>query len=35
MDDVNKNDKGITLNIPVRKPNTEIPVIELSWNNVI
>ena len=29
MDDVNKNDKGITLNIPVRKPNTEIPVIEL------
>ena len=29
MDDVKKNDKGITLNIPVRKPNTEIPVIEL------
>ena len=32
LDDVDKNDRGLKLNIPVKPPNSEIPVIELFLN---
>jgi alpha-L-fucosidase len=32
LDDVKKDDDGLKITIPVRKPNVEIPVIELFLN---